>query len=219
MSTQTEILEAVKNGEISKVKSLLAAEPELIHAQTDNKVSLVLLATYQRNARLMEALLANTSYAFNLFEAAALGVTERVQELLNNDPSLLNSASPDGYSPLGLASFFGQMETVKFLVEKGADINQSSTNGWQVSPLHSAVAARSLDIVTYLLENGAEVNALQQHGFTPLHAAAQNGDADMIKLLLEHQADINATTASGETAMEIALKCNHTEAAHMFVAG
>ncbi len=47
----------------------------------------------------------------------------------------------------------------------------------------------------------------------------KNGDADMIKLLLEHKADINATTASSETAMDVALKCNHTDAVHLFVGG
>ena len=219
MSTQTEILEAVKDGDISKVKSLLAADPELIHTKTDNNIPLVLLAAYQRNPRLLEVILADNSYQFSIFEAAALGFTGRVKELLDTDPNLLNSTSPDGFSPLGLASFFGQLETVKFLVEQGADVKQPSGNDWKVQPLHSAVASRSLEIVTYLLEQGAEVNAQQQHGFTPLHAAAQNGDADMIKLLLEHQADINATTASGETAMDIALKCKHTDAAQMFVAG
>ncbi len=219
MSTQTEILEAVKNGDIGKVKALLTAEPDLIHTKTENQVPLVLLATYQRSPRLLEALLANTDYELDIFEATALGVNERVQELLNRQPDLLNAVSPDGFSPLGLASFFGHSDTVKVLLEKGADVNQPSSNAWQVQPLHSAVAARSLEIVTYLLQNGAEINAPQQHGFTPLHTAAQHGDGDMIKLLLEHKADINATTSSGETAMDIALKCKHTEAAHMFVAG
>ncbi|QMU27278.1 ankyrin repeat domain-containing protein [Adhaeribacter radiodurans] len=219
MSTQTEILEAVKNGDIAKVQSLLKADPDLIYAKTDNQIPLVLLATYQRNPRLLEVILSNSNYELDIFEAAALGVNERVQELLNNQADLINSTSPDGFSPLGLASFFGHADTVKLLIEKGANVNQASKNDWQVQPLHSAVAARSLEIVTYLLENGAEVNTQQQHGFTPLHAAAQNGDADMIKLLLEHKADINATTSSGETAMDIALKCKHTEAAHMFVAG
>ncbi|MDQ3290171.1 MAG: ankyrin repeat domain-containing protein [Bacteroidota bacterium] len=219
MSNQTEILEAVKNGDIAKVKSLLADEPDLIYAKTENQIPLVLLATYQRNPRLLEVILSNTNYELSIFEAAALGVNERVQELLNNQADLINAISSDGFSPLGLASFFGHADTVKLLLEKGADVNQASKNDWQVQPLHSAVAARSLEIATYLLENGADVNSQQQHGFTPLHAAAQHGDAEMIKLLLEHKADINATTSSGETAMDIALKCKHTEAAHMFVAG
>ncbi len=219
MSNQTEILEAVKNGDITKVQSLLKSDPDLINAKTDNQIPLVLLATYQRNLRLLEVILSNTNYELSIFEAAALGVNERVQELLNNQSDLINATSPDGFSPLGLACFFGHADTVKLLVAQGADINQVSKNDWQVQPLHSAVAARNLEIVTFLLLNGAEVNSQQQHGFTALHAAAQNGDAEMIKLLLEHKADINATTSSGETAMDIALKCKHTEAAHMFVAG
>ncbi len=219
MANKTEILEAVKSGDIAKVKSLLAADPDLIYAQTEDQVPVVLLATYQRNPRLLEVLLAATDYKLSIFEAAALGENNRIQELLNNQPELLHANSPDGFSPLGLASFFGHPDTVQLLIEKGAEINQFSKNAWQVQPLHSAVASRSLETVTYLLQQGADINAQQQHGFTPLHTAAQHGDADMIKLLLEHKADINAVTSEGETAMDIALKCKHTEAAHMFVAG
>ena len=219
MSNETEILEAVKAGNVEKVKSLLLKDPNLIHAKTENQVSVILLATYQRNSRLLEALLNNTDYALDIFEAAALGITERVQELLSDQPDLLNQYSPDGFSPLGLASFFGHPETVKLLLDTGAIVNQPSQNNWQVQPLHSAVASRNTEIVTLLLQHGADINVRQQHGFTPLHTAAQHGDAEMIKILLEHQADINAITNAGETAMDIALKCNHTEAAHMFVAG
>jgi ankyrin repeat protein len=219
MSYETEILEAVKAGDIEKVKKLLSTNPDLIHATTEDQIPLVLLAAYQRNSRLLEALLNNSDYQLSLFEAAALGVNERVEELLTLQPELLNTYSPDGFSSLGLASFFGHPDTVKLLLEKGADVNQPSKNNWQVQPLHSAVASRNLETVTLLLQQGADINATQQHGFTPLHTAAQHGDADMIKLLLEHKADINAVTAAGETAMDIALKCKHTDAAHMFVAG
>ncbi|RDC63853.1 ankyrin repeat domain-containing protein [Adhaeribacter pallidiroseus] len=219
MSNETEIREAVKSGDIAQVKALLSNEPDLIHAKTDDQISVVLLATYQRNPRLLEVLLAHDNYKLSIFEAAALGENDRVQELLNEQPELLHATSPDGFSPLGLASFFGHLDTVKLLLVKGAAVNEPSKNAWQVHPLHSAVASRSLETVTYLLQQGAAINGQQQHGFTPLHTAAQHGDADMIKLLLEHGADINAVTTAGETAMDIALKCKHTEAVQMFVAG
>ncbi len=38
MSNQTEILEAVKNGDITKVQSLLKSDPDLINAKTDNQI-------------------------------------------------------------------------------------------------------------------------------------------------------------------------------------
>lgn len=219
MAQPSSIIEAVKAGDLAQVKSLLTTDPDLIYTKTDQKVSVVLLAAYQRNERLLDAILTSTMYHLDLFEAAALGDNERVQELVQQQPDIINTTAPDGYTPLGLASFFGQTETVKLLLAQGADVNQAAQNDWQVQPIHSAVAARNTEIARLLLEQGADVNARQQHGFTPLHTAAQHGDAELIKFLLEHHADINAQTDSGETAMDIALKCNHTEAAHMFVAG
>ena len=46
----------------------------------------------------------------NVFEAAALGHTDRLRELLDEDPSRANAFGDDGFQPLGLACFFGHLE-------------------------------------------------------------------------------------------------------------
>ena len=43
----------------------------------------------------------------DVFEAAAVGKTDRLRELLDEDPALANAWADDGFQPLGLASFFG----------------------------------------------------------------------------------------------------------------
>lgn len=128
----------------------------------------------------------------DVFEASALGRTERVRDLLDADPALANAWADDGFQPLGLASFFGQADAARLLVERGADVNSASRNTMKVMPLHSAAAAQDpgvrYEIARLLLEAGADPNARQQDEYTPLMAADQHGDDRLRELLVAHGA-------------------------------
>jgi uncharacterized protein len=129
----------------------------------------------------------------DVFEAAAVGKTERLRKLLGRDPSLANAWADDGFQPLGLASFFGHTGAVRLLLEHGAEVNSASRNEMGVMPLHSAAATDDPEtrheISKLLLEHGADPNARQQDEFTPLMAADQHGDERLRTLLLEYGAE------------------------------
>jgi uncharacterized protein len=133
----------------------------------------------------------------DVFEAAAVGKTERLRELLDEDPALVNAWADDGFQPLGLASFFGHAAAVRVLLERGAEVNSASRNEMQVMPLHSAAATGDprmrYEIAKLLLEHGADPNARQQDEFTPLMEADQHGDERLRELLLEHGAETPPT--------------------------
>ena len=80
----------------------------------------------------------------DVFDAAALGDTERLEELLANDPSLVSAWSPDGFTPLHYAAFFGGPDATTALLARGADLETPARNeefAPEARPLHSAVAA------------------------------------------------------------------------------
>jgi uncharacterized protein len=207
-----EIIEAVKNADAHKIQQLLAINPNLIYATTPSGVSLILLACYYRNHEILQQLL-NHNPDLDIFEAAAVGDYDRVYDLIKYNPERVNEYSSDGFTPLGLASYFGHYDVVKMLLAKGAEVNIYSKNEMSVAPIHSAVSADNLEIARLLLENKADPNAIQMKGVTPLHQAAHNGNNDMVELLLEFKADADAKMESGLTPTDMALEANHLKTA------
>jgi uncharacterized protein len=201
-----EFLNAVTQGDVAKVKAMIKVDPALAAAKDQNGVSAITKASYYRKTEVVNFLL-STGLELNIFEAAATGQTPRVQSLVKADPSLANAFSVDGFTPLGLAVFFGHKQTVETLLDLGAQVNLASRESMKVTPLHSAAAAKQFAIARLLVERGADVNARQvESGFTPLHEAAASGDLEFASLLIERGADINAKMNDGKTPLAFALE-------------
>jgi uncharacterized protein len=208
---------AVKTGDAAGVQAFLAAEPALAHSKTAEGVSAVLLAVYYGHAAVGELLLAARGQA-DAYEAAALGHTARVSELLEAEAALVNTlAAADGFSLLGLAAYFGHADTVGALLARGADPNLAAGNSMQVRPLHSAVAhhdaAVALSVAETLVRHGAELNAVQEGGYTALHETANRGDMPLTELLLSHGADPSVKTSAGQSPLDLAEQKGHNAVA------
>src|SRR6185437_4011192 len=147
--------------------------------------------------------------------ASAVGDYDRVYDILKYTPELVNEYSTDGFTPLGLASYFGHYDVVKMLIAKGAEVNIYSKNAMQVAPIHSAVSADNLEIARLLLENKADPNLIQSKGVTPLHGATQKGNTQMVELLLSYKADPLAKMSDGETPLDLAVKKHNSEIADL----
>jgi uncharacterized protein len=101
----------------------------------------------------------------DVFEAAALGDVERLAALLDADPDLVAAWSPDGFTPLHYAAFFGTPEAVRVLAARGADLEVPARNAdiaGHARPLHSAIAADRRETIEALLEAGADPNSRRQ---------------------------------------------------------
>ncbi|KAK9722445.1 Ankyrin repeats (3 copies) [Popillia japonica] len=58
----------------------------------------------------------------------------------------------------------GNLETVRFVVEHGIDINVADNKGW-TGLLRAVVMENNDEIVKYLLQNGADINVKDTNGF------------------------------------------------------
>ena len=195
--------EYIAAADLAGINDLLSANPALATKTTTLNVSPLMLACYYKKPDVAEFLLKYVG-EISLFEASAVGKFDTVAHLIYTHPDAINEHAVDGFTPLGLASYFGQLEVARYLILKGADVNQPSNNGFNVFPIHSAAAGNYTDIVRILIENGAQVNVRQQAGVTPLHSAAQNGNLELLILLLENGAETNIRMEGGKIPADLA---------------
>ncbi|MBT9440966.1 MAG: ankyrin repeat domain-containing protein [Acidovorax sp.] len=119
-------------------------------------------------------------------------------------------------SPLMMAALKGNLEAVKALLARDADVNKT---GW--APLHYAASAGSrqhVAIIALLLENHAYIDATSPNGTTPLMMAAQYGSNEAVQLLLDEGADPTLKNQLGLTAADFALRVSRTESADKIAA-
>ena len=86
---------------------------------------------------------------------------------------------------LSNAVIANDLDRVKFLVSKGADVNKPDNQGW--TPLQSAARQRHDKMIALLIDLGADVNAGDP---TPLVAAVMRDHVPSVKVLIEHGADM-----------------------------
>ena len=111
-----ELIAAIKRGDLDAVRQLLERDPTVAAHKTEDGTSVLLLAIYYGRNEIAEELAARRD-DLNIFEAAALGKSERVAELVGGNSALTDAYAPDGFQPLGLASFFGHRQVVELLLE------------------------------------------------------------------------------------------------------
>jgi ankyrin repeat protein len=146
----------------------------------------------------------------DVFEAAAVGRTERLRKLLDEDPDLAAAWAADGFTPLHLAAFFRHPDAARLLVDRGAPIDVVARNEEiAVTPLQSAVTAGEEETAALLLERGADPNFRHGGGFTPLQTAAHHGSERLVGLLLSHGGDRTLADDAGRTPAAYARDAGH----------
>ena len=155
----------------------------------------------------------------DLFKAAKNGNINRINELLDNGVNI--NIQDGGSTPLmfatGHSNTTSSLDTVKLLLDRGADINHQNMYGW--TPLMHASrysnTDSSINTVKLLLDRGANINIQNSSGRTALMFATgeSNHDSslDTAKLLLNEGADVNIQDNIGNTALIYASKLSNKQ--------
>jgi ankyrin repeat protein len=133
-------------------------------------------------------------------------LNELLEQIFNHGADINHTYR--GSTALQMATQCNDLAVVRYLLDKGADVNIRSESG--DGPLHEASRNLSLTFVNLLLEKGAEVNAQDKSGNTALMEALSTGYvkdayAPVIKRLLEKGADVNIRNKRDVGALEKAV--------------
>ena len=160
----SEIHDAAREGDLSKVMELVEQYPEMANEYDSAGLTPLHHAALEDRILVIKFLLSN-------------GVLPDVRK-------------GKGPTPLYLAVDSDSEEAVEYLISQGANVNLTFEKGRTV--LFHAVSRRSSNVVQLLIQSGASVNAGDIDGYTPLHIAAIQNLDDMADLLLVNGANSSA---------------------------
>lgn len=124
---------------------------------------------------------------------------EKVKDLAEKNPSVVNARDDRNCTPLHFAAENGYQGIAEFLLANGAEIDAREINS--NTPLHYAATNGKTELAELFLANGADINAQNKDLFSALHLAAWNKHKAIIKLLVEKEATIDLKEYRGATPL------------------
>jgi len=175
------------------------------------------------SAYLLKCYHARLTNPYRIHTAVGSRDIHKVQYILDKGFDI-NYSDRDDFTPLNRAAQNNDTEMVKFLMERGARIDDVSyavgtgnkelvqlllDNGAYVKGLNVAIQKADAPMIEFLLAHGADADEVPPHsnGRTVLHHAVM-WDADIVELLISHGANVEATDKNGQTPLHQLAGCH-----------
>ena len=136
-------------------------------------------------------------------DAASLGNLAKVEWLIENEAMDINGKDDIGWTALHCASYFGCDEMIMFLLSRGANLEECTTD-LKLTPLMCACDNRHFEVANILLNHGANITVCDSSGSTCLHKACDHAEDGLAHLLLDRGAIVNATNNNKQTPLHLA---------------
>ena len=241
--TTVRLIDAVKQGNVTAVKALIAQHSNVNAAEPDGMTALHWAArandvqAAQLLVRAGASVKAVSRYGITPLALAAQNGSAAMTDLLLKAGADANGATPEGETVLMTAARTGNADVIKSLVAHGATVN--TVEQWQgQTPLMFAASQNNGAAVKALIELGAKPNekskllsfpefkfetsgmvvtVLPRGGWTPLMYAARDGAIDAVGALADAKADLNLPDPDGTTALMLAIMNAHFDTAAVLI--
>lgn len=193
---------AIRGRDISIENSVRTGE-RMVAAEEDYASLVELLLEHGANPNQFN------SNGYTAVHIAAKGCGSRVMDaLLKAGGKVAPSGSNAKETPLQLAAMFGRPETVRALLDAGADRNIRDSEGHNL--LHLAAMHANPETLKLLIAEKLPLNAKTNDKTTPLHCAVVANSLESFRLLLAAGAAPDAVDGRGSTALAFAVNLQKT---------
>jgi len=178
-----------------------------------------------------------TQEVIDEFVGVAHGDYARLEELLDQYPTLVDAKATWGETPLGAAAQTGQRKIAELLLSRGASLDictaamlgmtdqvanmlqadikyVHATGAHEIPVMYYPTLYGHLEVAKLLLAQGADINAGAGKE-TALHGAASFGQPAMAEWLIEHGAQVNQLDFNGKTPLRLAVENGHKDVGYL----
>ncbi|WOG29821.1 ankyrin repeat domain-containing protein [Endozoicomonas sp. 8E] len=150
----------------------------------------------------------------SLQNAVRQGDVEKVGNLLDSSPDLIDQSDSSGDTLLHIAITAKKLKMIKLLLSKGIKCDERNNQGF--TPLHVAATQGDVNTLKELLDKEADIKLLNSQQHSPLHLAIINKHPEAVKLLIKSLAGIpeqlriiNQEDYQGNTPLHLVIINNH----------
>lgn len=186
---ETALMTCAHTGSADAVVALLEHGASNINAKEVSRGQTALMWAAQGHPEVVQVLLERGADVTARTETRRLLVS-----LGGRGPNGAGELELGGFTPLLFAARQGDVESARLLLDAGADVNETASEGASVLVVASFSGHGKL--AAFLLDRGADPNAAGA-GYAPLHTAVLRGDLELVKALLAHKADPNIRLTKG----------------------
>nr|XP_006815811.1 PREDICTED: neurogenic locus notch homolog protein 1-like [Saccoglossus kowalevskii] len=142
-----------------------------------------------------------------MLQAVKDGAKDLIKQLIANDTESVNTDDSLGRTAVMYAVHFKQMECLKFLLSKKADVNRTANDG--STAVHRAIIDNTIPAVELLIQYNADVTIQDSQGRAPVHWATTAEDVDCLEILLKCNVNVNVRDIDGLTPSMWACHMDH----------
>lgn len=203
------IFQLVYNEKINELSNyVLNSKNQIWNIKRGDNITILHSACVLDNYKVVQTIIEKTKIRLKLTNEFIISEEEKS----NNEnifKNFINSQTEtEKLTPLHYASFRGNLQIIKLLIENSADINALSING--LNMLHKAAQGNKPSIIVYYNKKyNMDLNSTDKDSLNALHLATISGMDSSVVYLLSLGIDPNLQDVNGNTALHYAVKYNH----------